>query len=101
MAPTNSKRYFVLRVDGEETSVYTGRTPRQAALKAARALTPSPSEEDADQVEIRLRERQTEKVHVYLAWAWKAEAPDDAPDFLPQRITKANVAKQGIEYLND
>jgi hypothetical protein len=102
MAPDNDKRNFALREDdGEETSVFSGGTPRQAALKAARRLDPADSEADADTEEIRLREKGTEKVHVYEGWAWEEQAPDDKPDWMPGDITKGNVSKEGVEHLDE
>ena len=72
------KRNFALRQgNGEETSVFSGATPRQAALKAARRLDPAPSEDAADTQELRLREKGEHKVHVYDGWAWEEEPPDD------------------------
>jgi hypothetical protein len=102
MARDNDKRNFALRTDnGEETSVFSGRTPRQAALKAARRLDPAGSESAADEQEIRLREKGKHKVHIYDAWAWEEEAPDDKPDWMPEEITKGNVSKQGVEHLDE
>jgi hypothetical protein len=98
----DGKRNFALRDStGNETSVFSGRTPRQAALKAARRLDSSDGEENADREEIRLREKGTTKVHHYEGWAWVEEAPDDKPDWMPDDITKANVSKQGIEHLEE
>ncbi len=103
------KRNFALREEnGEETSVFSGKTPRQAALKAARRLEPAGSEDDAPRVELRLREKGTQKVHIYEGWAWKEEAPEVNPDQWDDEepwmanldeITEANVSKQGIEHL--
>ncbi|SDJ92322.1 Non-histone chromosomal protein MC1 [Halovenus aranensis] len=102
MAPDNDKRNFALRqTGGEETSVFSGRTPRQAALKAARRLDPAPSEDDADPEELRLREKGEKKVHVYEGWAWEEHAPDDKPDWMPEEITKGNVSKEGVEHLDE
>ena len=101
MARDSDKRNFALREDGKESSVFSGGTPRQAALKAARRLDPASSEADADRQEIRLREKGTYKVHIYEAWAWVEEAPDDKPDWMPGDITKGNVSKQGVEHLDD
>jgi hypothetical protein len=102
MAPDNDKRNFALReADGEETSVFSGRTPRQAALKAARRLDPAPSEDAADPEELRLREKGEHKVHVYEGWAWDETAPDDKPDWMPEEITKGNVSKEGVEHLDE
>jgi hypothetical protein len=97
---TDDKRNFALRGDGDdETSVFSGRTPRQAALKAARRLDAADGEENASREELRLREKGTHKVHIYQGWAWNEQAPSDKPDWMPETITEANVSKQGIEHL--
>ena len=97
---TDDKRNFALREDGDdESSVFSGRTPRQAALKAARRLDAADGEANADREELRLREKGTHKVHIYEGWAWDEEAPSDKPDWMPETITEANVSKQGIEHL--
>jgi len=105
MVREDGKRNFALRSEaGDESSVFSGNTPRQAALKAARRLDDmGNSEEGAPRHEIRLREKGTDKVHIYDAWAWETEAPDDAPDWLQGRddITEANVSKNGIEHLEE
>ncbi|WP_440990315.1 non-histone chromosomal MC1 family protein [Haloarchaeobius baliensis] len=101
MVREDGKRNFALREDSGEESVFSGNTPRQAALKAARRLDPAPSEDDADRTEIRLREKGTDKVHIYDGWAWNETAPDDKPDWMPEEITEANVSKKGIEHLED
>ena len=104
MAREDGKRNFALRGgNGDESSVFSGNTPRQAALKAARRLEDvGTSEEGArnDATEIRLRERGTDKVHVYDAWAWESTSPEDSPDWMPSEITEANVSKKGIEHLD-
>ncbi|QSG07278.1 non-histone chromosomal MC1 family protein [Halapricum desulfuricans] len=102
MAPDQDKRNFALREsDGTESSVFSGSTPRQAALKAARRLDPAPSEDDAQPTELRLREKGTKKVHIYDGWAWREGAPDDKPGWMPDEITKGNVSKQGVEHLDE
>jgi hypothetical protein len=103
MAPdTDEKRNFALRESsGDEPSVFSGRTPRQAALKAARRLEPAPSEQQATRAEIVLREKGTEKTHIYEGWAWEDDAPEDKPDWMPERITQANVSKHGIDHLDE
>ncbi|WP_101296415.1 non-histone chromosomal MC1 family protein [Halegenticoccus soli] len=101
MPREDGKRNFALREeDGTEESVFSGNSPRQAALKAARRLHPAPSREEVDDhAVLRLREKGTDKVHVYHGWAWKEESPDDTPDWMPDVVTRANVSKQGIEHL--
>lgn len=108
MVREDGKRNFALREeDGSEPSEFSGNMPRQAALKAARTLEPAPSEEEADRTTLRLREKGTQKVHEYEGWAWKDSAPevDEADDEFwlndLDDITKANVSKQGIEYLDE
>lgn len=103
MVREDGKRNFALRDDnGTESSVFSGNTPRQAALKAARRLdSVGDSESSAERVELRLREKGTDKVHIYDAWAWEENAPGDSPDWMPDSITEANVSKKGIEHVDD
>lgn len=102
MVRDDGKRNFALRdTNGTESSVFSGNTPRQAALKAARRLEPGPSEDESERVELRLREKGTDKVHIYEGWAWKETSPDDKPDWMPDTITEANVSKKGIEHLEE
>jgi hypothetical protein len=102
MVREDGKRNFGLyESDGSESGVFSGNTPRQAALKAARRLDPASSEGNADRHELRLRERGTDKLHIYEAWAWEEEAPEDGPAWLSEMITEANVSKQDTEHLNE
>lgn len=102
MVREDGKRNFALREDEEETSVFAGNYPRQAAMKAARRLddvAASETEARNDPSEIRLRERGTDRVHVFEAWAWEEAAPADGPDWLGDSVTEANVSKAAVEYL--
>lgn len=102
MVREDGKRNFALREgQGDENSVFSGNTPRQAALKAARRLSPASSENSASKTELRLREKGTDKVHIYEGWAWEEAAPDNSPDWMPEEITEANVSKQGINHLDE
>ncbi len=101
MVREDGKRNFALRDGKDEPSVFSGNTPRQAALKAARRLDPAGSEDAADMTELRLREKGTDKVHIYDGWAWEETAPDNKPDWMPEEITEANVSKKGIEHLDE
>jgi hypothetical protein len=97
---TDEKRNFTLRErTGTETGVFAGRTPRQAAMKVARRLEPAQSEQEATPERIVLREKGTKKLHYYDGWAWEGDAPADKPDWMGERITKANVSKEGIAYV--
>jgi len=83
------KRYFVLIRGGKEVSVFTGRQPRQAALKAAsRGYT-----------DIRLRERGTNKIHIYKGSRKKVPAPFERPEWMSSTVWKPNVRKIGIQKI--
>ncbi len=90
MARAARTRYFVLRQSGRDTNqVFTGRQPRQAALKAAtRGVT-----------NIVLRERGTKKEHIFTGSRSKVSAPANAPSWMPAQIWKSNVQKKGIKHL--
>ena len=76
--------------NGEDTSqVFASRQPRGAALKAA----------TRGHTDIRLRERGTKRVHVFKGSQTMVDKPANGPDWLPDKIKKANVSKQGIEHL--
>jgi len=86
------KRNFALRdKDGTETSVFTGRSPRQAALKAAAR----------GHMEINLREKGTLKIHVFEGWRAQVKRPKKAPEWMPKKIWKPNVKKLGVRYLEE
>jgi hypothetical protein len=104
MVRQDGKRNFGVREsNGSESSVFVGNYPRQAALKAARQLEPAGTEAEADanRQELRLRERGTDKIHIYEGWAWEEDPPENGPEWLSGTITEANVAKQGIEHLDE
>ncbi len=90
-------RNFVLRdKNGKETGVFTGKQPRQAALKAANRSKGTKEKP----VEIRLRERGTKKIHVYKGWKEFASAPKNRPTWMPEKINKPYVKKAGIEMID-
>jgi len=86
------KRNFALRdKDGNEVGVFSGKQPRQAALKAAnRGFT-----------DIRLRERGTKKVHLFQGNRKQVPKPINAPAWMPSNIWKPVVKKVGIEKLKE
>ncbi len=87
---TPVKRYFALRTSkGKELGTYTGRSPRQAAMKAA----------NRGEKHIELRERGTMKVHVYKGSRKKVNAPANRPDWMPAKIWRPVVKKVGIKKL--
>ena len=89
-------KYYALRAKGgNEGSVFSGRSPRQAALKAA-------SRGNAD---IRLRERGrrnkdgTYSVHVFKGSRKKVSSPANRPSWLPAQVWKPVVSKVGVERI--
>jgi hypothetical protein len=83
-------RNFALQdKDGNEIGAFTGKQPRQAALKAA----------NRGHTDIRLRERGTKKVHVFTGERVQVDKPKGAPAWMPDKIWKPIVKKVGIEKL--
>ncbi|MDD3041778.1 MAG: non-histone chromosomal MC1 family protein [Methanosarcinaceae archaeon] len=92
----SNTRNFVLRDENDnEHGVFTGKQPRQAALKAANRGTGTKDQPDI----IRLRERGTKKVHVFKAWKEFVEAPKNRPNWMPEKISKPFVKKEKIEKI--
>jgi len=86
----SGKKYFVLMEGGNDTTqVFVSKQPRGAALKAA----------TRGHTSIELRERGTNKVHVFKGWTEMVNKPKNGPAWLPAKIKKANVKKNGIKHL--
>lgn len=81
--------------DGTESSVFTGRQARQAALKAANRIGGTKDKP----VEIRLRERGAKKIHIFMGWKEMVSAPKNKPAWMPDKINKPFVKKVGTEKL--
>ena len=92
---TEIKNFILRHKNGSEDGVFTGRQPRQAALKAANRIGGTKS----SPVEIRLRERGTKKIHIFKAWKETINAPKNKPAWMPDKINKPFVKKVGIEKL--
>jgi hypothetical protein len=89
-------RNFVLRdEDGNEHGVFTGKQPRQAALKAANRGNGTKKNPET----IKLRERGTKKVHVFKAWKEIVKAPENKPSWMPDKISKPFVKKEKVENI--
>lgn len=90
-----AKKYYILK-DGRKTAIFTGRQPRQAALKAATRGVK----------EIRLRERGrrnrdgTYTIHIFKGSMKKIKLGDDRPDWLPAVVRKPVVKKVKVERVN-
>jgi hypothetical protein len=90
-------RNFVLRdKNGNEHGVFTGKQPRQAALKAANRGKGTKKKPEL----IILRERGTKKLHYYDGWREEVSAPKNKPSWMPDEIKKPNVKKIKIELVD-
>ena len=88
----SEKKYYVLK-HGRKIHIFTGRSPRQAALKAAtRGFK-----------DIRLRERGrrnkdgTYTIHIFKGSVKTVRAPENRPSWLPEKVKKPVVRKVGVE----
>ena len=77
------------RAKGNEIGVITGKSPRQAALKAA----------NQGYTDIKLRERGTKKMHVFTGERVQVDNPKSAPAWMADKIWKPMVKKVGTETL--
>jgi|SRR3989344_7615977 len=97
MGKRTPKKYYALRKGSKEDAVFTGRSPRQAALKAAAR----------GESNIVLRERGrrnqdgTYTLHKFKGSRKKEKAPEDRPEWLPAQIWRASVRKQGIQRVDE
>jgi len=85
-------KHYSLRVGGKEEHVFTGRSPRQAALKAATRGVK----------DIQLREHGRKKdgmwrVHVFKGSVEKVRKPANAPSWMPDMINKPKVKKARVD----
>jgi hypothetical protein len=92
-----SKKYYKLIQKGREVATFTGRQPRQAALKAA----------TRGYNEIRLRERgrrnkdKTYTIHKFKGSRQKVSVPASSKvSWLPSSVWKPVVKKVGIDRVN-
>lgn len=87
-----ARRYFIVmssKGGDVKEGVFSGRSPRQAALKVA----------NRGATYFELRERGTKKVHIFKGTRTKIIAPEEKPDWMPSQVWKPNVEKVGIEKL--
>lgn len=90
-----AKKYYKLRKGAKEVATFTGRQPRQAALKAA----------TRGHSDIRLRERGrrnkdgTYTIHVFRGTREKVSVPSGSVSWLPAQVWKPVVKKVGVERI--
>ncbi len=91
MAERVSRNFALRDAKGNEIGVFAGKSPRQAALKAA----------NRGHTDIKLRERGTKKVHIFTGERKQIKKPANAPAWMPAKIWKPNVKKVGTEKLTE
>ncbi len=96
MAKRRERKVYRLRKGNKEIAVFTGRSPRQAALKAA----------TRGHTDIRLRERgrrnrdRTYSLHVFSGSRKKITIPEDQRvDWLPAQVWKPVVKKVRVDRI--
>ena len=87
IAKKGRREFALIDKGGKEIGVFTGKAPRQAALKAA----------NRGHVDIRLKAPGTNIVHLFTGKRKKEKKPASAPAWMPTEIWKSNVKKVGIE----
>ena len=91
MAEKEARNFALRDAKGNEIGIFSGKQPRQAALKAA----------NRGVKDIRLRERGTKKVHIFTGERKQVKKPKNAPAWMPAKIWKPNVKKVGVEKLEE
>ncbi len=87
---TERNTSFSWRAERTRRKYLPSKQPRGAALKAA----------TRGHTDIKLRERGTKRVHHFTGSISMVDKPAGGPDWLPDKIKKANVKKQGIMHLD-
>ena len=86
------KKYYEMKVGGKK-HVFTGKSPRQAALKAAAR--------GFGDVKLRERGRRnkdgTYTIHKFKGSVKVIDAPSNRPSWLPARVKKPIVRKVGVD----
>lgn len=90
------KKYYILRKGSKDTdSTFTGKSPRQAALKAARR--------GINNIMLRQRGRKnidnTYSVHIFKGSVKWVKAREDKPDWLPDKIRQPVVKKVKVDRI--
>ena len=89
MAEKEMRNFALRNAQGDEIGVFTGKSPRQAALKAA----------NRDYTDIKLRERGTKKVHIFIGERVQVDKPKGMPAWMTDKIWMLMVKKVAVEKL--
>ncbi len=99
MTKQNKKesKNFIREVAGLKVGTFTGKAPRQAALKAATGIAATKDKPAG----IILREAGTDKLHVFVGWVEKVKSPDIRPKWIPEIVNRPFVKKIRTERKKD
>lgn len=90
----SSMPYTIVNADGTESGHYTGKTPRQAAMKAVKVLQGTKEHP----VTFKLRELGVkDKLHVFKGYTAMEKAPEKRPAWMKETVRVAHVEKVGVE----
>lgn len=90
---SETRNFVVVQPGGTEGGIFTGRNPRQAALKAANRGNGTKEKPET----ITLRERGTKKLHIFKGYKQQVKSPEKRPAWVPETVNKPFVEKQGTE----
>ncbi len=90
---TDTRTFIIVNLDGTESGIYMGKTPRQAAIKAVKALNGTKDKP----VTFKLREKGTHTIHIFSGYTEMVKAPEKRPVWMKEMIKAAWVKKAGIE----
>jgi hypothetical protein len=100
--PTEKKNYMLLNVDHEDIGRFTGKSPRQAALKVANSGVTDITLRETGQRRTRTTSagKITEyKVHRFVGKRIKRAKNEKDPDWMPAMVNIPQVEKIGIEWI--
>jgi len=89
-----TRNFTIVNPDQTESGTYTGKQPRQAALKAIKACGSGTKEAP---IIVRLREKGTKKINVFKGYTEMVKSPDKRPAWMKETIKKSFAEKCGVE----
>lgn len=104
-AETNEKKvrnFVLLNTDNEEIGRYTGKAPRQAALKVANTgVTNIRLRETGVRRKVKVggKSKVEVKIHLFKGSRKQRAKRDTDPEWLPDQINYPVVKKKGVEWL--
>lgn len=104
-AETSEKKirnFVLLNTDNEEIGRYTGKAPRQAALKVANTGVTNIRLRETGvrrRVKVGGKDKTEVKIHIFKGSRKQRNKTDTDPEWLPDKINYPVVKKKGVEWL--